>query len=168
VPVVIILAALAILGGIVVAAMGRGGELARQADDQPSVADFETGADVAHYRPPPALLGYHAGATEYALLLAGRALADRDAEIAWLRTRLRELQPEGERREGELRDLPGEGEPGDRPGHGELLGRPGRGELTDAPGQAEAEEDAGDDSELGRPTESVTQAGQAARGGDQR
>jgi hypothetical protein len=109
VPVVIILAALAILGGIVVVAMGRGGELARPTEDAASVADFETGEDVARYRPPPALLGYHAGATEYALLLAGRALADRDTEIAWLRSRLSELQPEGERREGELRDLHGAG-----------------------------------------------------------
>jgi hypothetical protein len=139
VPVVIILAALAILGGIVVAAMGRGGELAPSSEGEPPVADFETGADVARYRPPPALLGYHAGATEYALLLAGRALADRDAEIAWLRSRLSELQPEGERQEGELRDLPG------------------RGELA---------EDAGEP-EPARPAESLTQGGQAARNGDQ-
>jgi hypothetical protein len=111
VPVVIILAALAILGGIVVAAMGRGGELARPIDDSALVTDFETGADVAGYRPPPALLGYDADATEYAFLLAGRALADRDAEIAWLRSRLRELQPEGEREDGELRDRPSQAEP---------------------------------------------------------
>ncbi len=129
-PVVIILAALAILGGIVVAAMGRGGELARPTADEPPIADFETGADVARYRPPPALFGYHAGATEYAFLLAGRVLADRDAEIAWLRSRLSELQPEGERREGELRDLPG-------------------------PGQAP---DAGDEPEPARWSESVTQS----------
>jgi hypothetical protein len=150
VPVVIILAALAILGGIVVAAMGRGGELARQPDDQPSVADFETGADVARYRPPPALLGYHAGATEYALLLAGRALADRDAEITWLRSRLSELQPEGERREGELRDLSWQGE------------------LADVQDQDEVDEPQGDEPELARPAEAVPPAGQVARSGEQR
>jgi hypothetical protein len=150
VPVVIILAALAILGGIVVAAMGRGGELARQPDDEPSVADFETGADVARYRPPPALLGYHAGATEYALLLAGRALADRDAEITWLRSRLSELQPEGERREGELRDLSWQGE------------------LADVQDQDEVDEPQGDEPELARPAEAVPPAGQVARSGEQR
>ena len=149
-PVVIILAALAILGGIVVAAMGRGGELARQPDDEPSVADFETGADVARYRPPPALLGYHAGATEYALLLAGRALADRDAEITWLRSRLSELQPEGERREGELRDLSWQGE------------------LADVQDQDEMDEPQGDEPELARPAEAVPPAGQVARSGEQR
>jgi hypothetical protein len=166
VPVVIILAALAILCGIVVAAMGRGGELARQTDDQPSLADFESGADVAHYRPPPALLGYHAGATEYALLLAGRALADRDAEIAWLRSRLRELQPEGQRREGELRDLPGREAPGYRPAQGEADDLPGHDEARDRSGLGEAGADAGDEPDLARPAESVTQAGQPARGGD--
>jgi hypothetical protein len=150
VPVVIILAALAILGGIVVAAMGRGGELARQPDDQPSVADFETGADVARYRPPPALLGYHAGATEYALLLAGRALADRDAEITWLRSRLSELQPEGERCEGELRDLTWQGE------------------LADVQDQDEVDEPEGDEPEPARPAESVPPAGQVARSSEQR
>ncbi len=137
--VVIILAALAILGGIVVVAMGRGGELAGPTEDSPPVADFETGADVARYRPPPALLGYHAGATEYALLLAGRALADRDAEIAWLRSRLSELQPEGERKEGALLDLPRSGEM--------------------AEGASEALEPA-------RPAESVTQGSQAPGSGD--
>jgi hypothetical protein len=160
VPVVIILAALAILGGIVVVAMGRGGELARQAVDEPSVADFETGADVAQYRPPPALLGYHAGATEYALLLAGRALADRDAEIAWLRSRLSELQPEGERQDGELRDLPNPDSVAAAPGDEPEPGWPAHPEDSVAR-QAEAA--------LGQrvaKAESVTQGGEAARSGD--
>lgn len=103
--VVIVLVAVVILGGIVVVALGRGGELARDAGKEASIADFESGADVARYRPPPALLGYHARTTEHALLIIGRAVADRDAEIAWLRSRLRELQPEGEREVGTLRDL---------------------------------------------------------------
>jgi hypothetical protein len=158
VPVVIILAALAILGGIVVAAMGRGGELAREPDDQPSLADFDTGADVARYRPPPALLGYHAGATEYALLLAGRALADRDAEITWLRSRLNELQPEGERREGELRDLV-RGR--------ELPDVTWQGEPAAGQDQHEVDEHDDDEPELARPAQAVPPAGQAAGGGDQ-
>jgi hypothetical protein len=126
VSILIVAVALVILGGIVVVAMGRGGELSRETDDQPVTADFESGVDVARYRPPPALLGYDPGATEYALLLIGRALADRDAEIAWLRGRLRELQPEGERQEGSLRGLTG------------LAPEEPEGALTDL-GQARAE-----------------------------
>jgi hypothetical protein len=112
VPIVIILVALTILGGIVVVAMGRGGELARDVQE-PSMADFQSGAEVAQYRPPSALLGYDPGATEFALLQAGRALADRDAEIAWLRGRLTELQPEGQRTDGGLDGPPGPAEPAD-------------------------------------------------------
>ena len=104
-PIVIVIAVLVILGGIVVVATGRGGELARDTEPEPSPTDFESAADVARYRPPAALLGYHAGATEYALLLIARAIADKDEEITWLRSRLRELQPEGERQDGSLLGL---------------------------------------------------------------
>jgi hypothetical protein len=105
VPVAIILVAVVILVGIVAVAMGRGGELARPARDEPEETDFSSGADVASYRPPAALLGYEARATEHALQRISRTIADRDAEIAWLRLRLRELQPEGERRDGRLSGL---------------------------------------------------------------
>ena len=98
----IVLVGIALLGGIVVVAMGRGGELSRDGADQPAATDFESWADVAHYRPPAALLGYHAGATDRALQLISRVMAEREAEIAWLRERLRELQPEGEREQGSL------------------------------------------------------------------
>jgi hypothetical protein len=143
VSIVIILTALVILGGIVVVAMGRGGELSRDTEDEPSAADFESGADVARYRPPPALIGYHAGATEYAFLLIGRALADRDAEIAWLRSRLRELQPEGERHEGALYRLT---EPADAAAPEDPL-RPGlgEGEPDRADGATELTSYGGDD-----------------------
>jgi hypothetical protein len=90
VPVVIVLAAAVILGGVVVVAMGRGGELSRERPDLPARSDFRTWSDVARYRPPPALLGYHAGATEHALSLIARTIAERDAEIDWLRNRLAE------------------------------------------------------------------------------
>jgi hypothetical protein len=90
VPVVIILAAAVILGGVVVVAMGRGGELSRERPELPARSDFRTWSDVAAYRPPPALLGYHAGATEHALSLIARTIAERDAEIDWLRERLAE------------------------------------------------------------------------------
>ncbi len=100
--VAILLVAVVLLGAIVVVAMGRGGELSRETSDEPAAADFASWADVASYRPPAALLGYHAGATERALQLISRSIAERDAEIAWLRGRLRDLQPEGARDHGQL------------------------------------------------------------------
>ncbi len=117
VPVAIILVAVVILAGIVVVAMGYGGELARPAADEPEATDFTSWSDVASYRPPAALLGYHAGATEHAFQRISRSLAERDAEIAWLRLKLRELQPEGERQGGRLAGLsvPVPAEPAPRP-----------------------------------------------------
>lgn len=91
--VAIILAAAVILGGVVVVAMGRGGELARERPEVPASADFRTWSDVARYRPPAALLGYHARTTEHALSLIARTIAERDAEIEWLRERLAEARP---------------------------------------------------------------------------
>jgi hypothetical protein len=107
VSVAIVFVAVVLLGAIVVVAMGRGGELSREAGDEPAAADFASWADVAGYRPPAALLGYHAGATERALQLISRSIAERDAEIAWLRGRLRDLQPEGARDHGQLLDPAG-------------------------------------------------------------
>jgi hypothetical protein len=109
----IVLVAVVLLGGIVVVAMGRGGELSRETGDEPEATDFESWADVARYRPPAALLGYHAGVTERALQLISRTIAERDAEIAWLRGRLREVQPEGERDFGQLVGSGGAGEEDD-------------------------------------------------------
>jgi hypothetical protein len=94
VPIAVAIAAVVIIGGVIVVAAGRGGELAR---DQPSPQpepDWSTGAEVAGYRPPAALLGYQPEATEHAFVQLGRAIAERDEEIAWLRGRLAELQPE--------------------------------------------------------------------------
>jgi len=106
VSVLIVLAAVVILGGVVVAAMGRGGELSRERPELPARSDFRTWSDVASYRPPPALLGYHAGATEHALSLIARTIAERDAEIDWLRNRLAEvLRPESESAERDNDEL---------------------------------------------------------------
>jgi hypothetical protein len=135
VSIVIILVALVILGGVVVVAMGRGGELARDRSDAPDEGDFESSADVASYRPPAALLGYHAGATERALQLIGRTIADRDAEISWLRSRLRELQPEGERRELAMQRPSGP----DIATTAAAAGRPERGLASDQLAQANTE-----------------------------
>ena len=93
-PVAIILAAVVIIGGVVVVAIGRGGELVRERPDVPASSDFRTWSDVAGYRPPAALLGYHARTTEHALSLIARTIAERDAEIEWLRRRLAEARPE--------------------------------------------------------------------------
>ncbi|MGH3302254.1 MAG: hypothetical protein ACRDOK_11330 [Streptosporangiaceae bacterium] len=90
--IVIVLAAAVILAGVVVVAMGRGGELARERPAEPAVTNLRTWSDVASYRPPAALLGYHAGATEYALAEVARAIAERDAEIDLLRRRLAAAQ----------------------------------------------------------------------------
>jgi hypothetical protein len=97
VSVLIVLVAVVILGGVVVVAMGRGGELSRERPELPARSDFRSWSDVANYRPPPALLGYHAGVTEHALSLIARTIAERDAEIDWLRNRLAEIiRPEPE------------------------------------------------------------------------
>jgi hypothetical protein len=85
---VIVIAAIVILAGVVVVAMGRGGELERNRPPEPAASDFRTWYDVAAYRPPSALLGYDAAATEQALAEIARAIADRDAEIDVLRRRL--------------------------------------------------------------------------------
>lgn len=92
--VAIVIAAAAILGGIIVVAMGKGGELSVEQPAPPSRTDFQSPSDVADYRPPGALIGYSALATEQALALIARTIAERDAEIDWLRRRLAELQPE--------------------------------------------------------------------------
>lgn len=110
-PVVIFLAAAVILGGIVVVAMGHGGELARDKVELPATADLRSWSDVARYRPPPALLGYHAASTEQALMIIARSIAERDAEISWLRSRLAELQPESAGRGGDVTDAAGPDDP---------------------------------------------------------
>ena len=112
-PVVILLVAAVILGGIVVVAMGHGGELARDKVELPATADLRAWSDVARYRPPPALLGYHAASTEQALMIIARSIAERDAEISWLRSRLAELQPESAGRDRDVIDVAGADDPDD-------------------------------------------------------
>lgn len=91
-PVAIVLAAAVILAGVIVVAMGRGGELSRERPELPASTDFLTWSDVAEYRPPGAVFGYHAAAIERALMLIARTIAERDAEIESLRRRLAEAQ----------------------------------------------------------------------------
>lgn len=83
---VLLLAAVAILGGVVVVAMGEGGEQAPGRRDLPPLpARLTTADDVARLRLPISLLGYQEQATADALRMLAIRLAERDAEIARLR-----------------------------------------------------------------------------------
>jgi uncharacterized coiled-coil protein SlyX len=99
-PVVLLIAAVAILAGVVVVAVGRGGELAMARSDIPPVrfALFTPG-DVAAFRPRLAFFGYSARATDDALLQIARAVAERDAELSRLRVQLTALRDELDDRE---------------------------------------------------------------------
>lgn len=83
---VLLLSAVAILGGVVVVAMGEGGELALGRRDLPPLsARLATADDVAVLRLPISLLGYQEQSTADALRLLAIRLEERDAEIARLR-----------------------------------------------------------------------------------
>jgi hypothetical protein len=86
VDIVLLLAAAAILGGVLAVAMGRGGELAVFSRDVP-VAPIRarTPADVAMLRLPLGLFGYQQQATADALRAVAGLLDERDAEINRLR-----------------------------------------------------------------------------------
>ena len=92
-PVVLVLAAVAILVGVVVVAMGRGGELALSAPDSARYGrELVTASDLAAFRPPAAFLGYSAPATDEALRRIARVVAERDTELAMLRHELAVLR----------------------------------------------------------------------------
>jgi hypothetical protein len=96
VPVIVVLAAVAILGGVMLAALGRGGEMtAFPGDYAPLDLDEVSAADVALLRPPMSLWGYNAQATEEALQVIARSVTERDVEIATLRRELAELRTWG-------------------------------------------------------------------------
>jgi hypothetical protein len=93
VPVVLLAAAAAILAGVVVVAMGRGGELVLSAPDRrPLDPEVMTAADVALLRPPAALWGYDRQATHVVLNMVAQTVTERDVEIAALRQQLADLQ----------------------------------------------------------------------------
>jgi hypothetical protein len=88
-----LVAAAAILGGVVLAALGRAGEMASFAGDTaPLEFDEVSATDVALLRPPMSLWGYNAQATEEALRVIARSVTARDVEIATLRRELADLQ----------------------------------------------------------------------------
>ncbi len=86
---VLLLAAVAIIGGVVVVAMGRGGEIAAFRRDRPvPFTPIRTPADVATLRLPTGPFGYQVQATADALSAVANLLAERDYEIATLRSEL--------------------------------------------------------------------------------
>ena len=92
-PVILFLAAVAILGCVVLAALGMAGEMAMfPSDSAPLRMNEVTAADVALLRPPLALWGYSVPATEEALGVIARAVTARDAEIATLRQELDDMR----------------------------------------------------------------------------
>jgi hypothetical protein len=115
VPVLLLIAALAIAGGVVLAALGRAGEMAAFAGDAPPLdLGAVTATDIALLRPPMSLWGYNAQVTEEALRLIARSVTERDVEIAALRRDVAELRAGGERpaivpglRAGASRPAPG-------------------------------------------------------------
>jgi hypothetical protein len=121
---VLLAAAVVIVVGIIIVAIGRGGELARApADIRPLDTHIVTAADVALLRPPAALWGYDMRATDEALNMVARTVTERDVEIATLRRQLADMQSPAPRiREGEPDRT---GEP-DRAGEAGRAGEPGR------------------------------------------
>ena len=102
VPVVMLVAAAVVLAGVIAVAIGRGGELAFfQADYAPLKLDEVSATDVVLFRPPMALWGYSAQATDEALNRIADALTERDIEITALRQQVANLEaasPAGRRR----------------------------------------------------------------------
>ena len=98
--------AAAILGGVVLAALGRAGEMTTFAGDTaPIELDELSATDVALLRPPMSLWGYNAQATEDALRVIARSVTARDVEIATLRKELADLRGDPERaRAGQMRE----------------------------------------------------------------
>ena len=110
---VLLLAAAAILGGVVVVAMGRGGEIVAFRRDRPvELPAIRTPADIASLRLPIGLFGYQVRATADALTAMAHLLAERDYEIATLRGELWRLGPGRAEWAGD-QDQPSDG--GDRP-----------------------------------------------------
>ncbi|MGO9160558.1 MAG: hypothetical protein ACLP7J_07560 [Streptosporangiaceae bacterium] len=91
--VILLVAAAAIVAGAIVAALGRGGELALfTADSATFDPDVSTAADVALLRPPLALLGFSPQVTAAALGKIAQTITERDVEIEALRHRVADLQ----------------------------------------------------------------------------
>ncbi|MFI0373231.1 hypothetical protein ACH35V_35680 [Actinomadura sp. 1N219] len=94
---VLVLAGMAVLGAVVVLAMGRGGELAETHPDYPrlplgAAGRPITGSDVAHMRFPRTFWGYQPQVMDEALRRVSHALSERDARVALLEQQLHDLR----------------------------------------------------------------------------
>jgi hypothetical protein len=91
--VILLLAGVAILGGVALAALGLAGEMATFPGDWAPLDPGGLGAaDIALARLPAALWGYNMQATEDALEAIAQAVDARDVEIATLRAELARLR----------------------------------------------------------------------------
>lgn len=114
--VVFVLAGVAVLGAVVVLAMGRGGELAETHPDYPPLpigADGRpvTAQDVAYLRLPRTFWGYQPQVTDEALHRLTDALAERDAHVAALERQLHDLRRADDTAAGPVGALHGLEEP---------------------------------------------------------
>ncbi|MFG2005853.1 hypothetical protein ACGFNU_42560 [Spirillospora sp. NPDC048911] len=90
--VVLVLAGLAVLGAVVVLAMGKGGELAATHPDHPPLPGHQlTGTDAALLRLPRGIWGYQVGATDEAMRRLAYSLAERETRMAALEQQLADL-----------------------------------------------------------------------------
>ena len=88
-PVLFLVAVVAVLAGVFLAATGRGGELAyERVDHAPLDLGPVSAPDIAMLRPPTAMWGYNMQVTDEALDLMARAMRDRDVTIAYLQQQL--------------------------------------------------------------------------------
>lgn len=94
--VVFVLAGLAVLGSVVVLAMGRGGELTETHPDHPPLplgdGRYVTPRTVLSLRLPRAFWGYQAPVADQAFRDLARALAERDARVADLERQVDDLR----------------------------------------------------------------------------
>jgi hypothetical protein len=127
---VLLAAALAILVGVVVVAMGRGGEIAASQRDLPVLSPrIRSAHDIARLRLPVGLFGYQEQATNEALEAAARLIAEQDAEIARLREevwRLRSGPHQGTQADGSANGAEADAaaDAGPSAADGETLARP--------------------------------------------
>jgi hypothetical protein len=122
VPVVLLVAAAAVLVGVVAVALGHGGELAYfSADYAPLELEQVTSTDVGLFRPPTALWGYSMQATDEALSRIASAITERDIEISALQQQVADLQASSARRRPAAKPERA-GRPAQVPGNGESLG----------------------------------------------
>jgi len=124
VPVVMLVAVVAVLAGIVAVAVGRGGELAFfRADYAPLKLDEIAATDVVLFRPPMALWGYSVQATDEALNRIAEALTERDIEITALRQQVANLEASSPPVRRRVHGVLGRKDRADRPGQ-PASGRP--------------------------------------------